>query len=233
MAARRLFSYEQTWTLETNFLDTVFGRYTTEGKIFQFHNYVGLRAAFIDQKQTNFYNANLVNGGSEVGVASSEVNTNSWGIGIRGGTDAQCKIGDGFRFYANGAGDLLYTHYNWHGVSNATIGTIVNWNSDVIQKDIATVRLHLEAELGFLWGIDLNCRNMTNPLRLDFSAGYGFQVFFDQNMFRHFTTAFEEIVTIPATIETVLSGVVASPISNSPNGNLYMQGLRLSASIQY
>ena len=54
-----------------------------------------------------------------------------------------------------------------------------------------------------------------NDYHIDFSAGYGFQVFFNQNMFRHFNDD------------------QMSANSRSPYGNLYIQGLTIAFKLDF
>ena len=90
-------------------------------------------------------------------------------------------------------------------------GTTVGFNFK--QNDVSTLRTHLDLELGIGWGSYLN----KNKLYLDLSAGYGFQVFFDQNMFLHH----------------------AQPLVFTPrytlfySGNLYIQGLTASIKLDF
>ncbi|HSX11430.1 MAG TPA: hypothetical protein VLF94_06940, partial [Chlamydiales bacterium] len=51
---------------------------------------------------------------------------------------------------------------------------------NVRQNDLGYLRTHLDLELGLGWERYLRC----NKLHVDLSAGYGFQVFFGQIMFR-------------------------------------------------
>jgi hypothetical protein len=227
------FSFNQTWKLEMNILDLLIGTLHKGNKIVEWHPYVGLRSQWINQFLINSYTANLVNGGRQVGIAIDNLHTTSWAIGARAGIDAKWLMGSGLFFYSNGAGDLLYTNGTYHGKTLALVPSApppgpVDWHGDVMQKNIQAIKPHLELELGFGWQAYLGCQESAS---IDLSAGYGFQVFFDQNMFRHFTTAFEEISLISAVSELV--GVLATPISTQPDGSLYIHGLRVSLGFTY
>jgi hypothetical protein len=76
-----------------------------------------------------------------------------------------------------------------------------------------TLRTHLDLEFGIAWGSYFD----NNNWHVDLSAGYGFQVFFNQNMFRWFASTYY--------------GSVAQSVS--PNGNLYMHGLTASARFDF
>jgi hypothetical protein len=83
----------------------------------------------------------------------------------------------------------------------------------VRQKDIDYLRTHLELELGFGWGSYFD----NNNWHIDLSAGYALQVFFDQNMFRHFETGNHR----------------TTAYSSLPHGNLYVQGLTATARLDF
>jgi len=231
------FSYDETWDLKMNIADLELGSWSHKRKFIETHPFVGLRGAWIDQTLDVEYVANFVNSGEQVGTTGAMVKTKSWAIGPRGGIATNVKLGKGFKFYAVGAGDLLYTNYKWHGQSFALVPSAglsdvgpVNWKSDSTQSNISTLRSHFDLDLGFRWGICFNDRKS----RFEFSAGYEMQVFFDQNMFRHFTTMIEEIGILAApSVETELIGVVSTPISTEPDGNLYLQGLKVSADFTF
>jgi hypothetical protein len=206
-----------------NFLDLSVGKTTYDGKLFKGHTFFGLRAGWIDQQLFADYTANFTNGGLEVGTSNTNIKTKSWGIGIRAGLDTDWKIGAGFQFYGNGSGDFLYSRYHWQGTSNVTVpGADIFWNSKGTQTNIQEIQLHTELELGFKWSQWFN----RNHARFDVAAGYGFQVFFDQNMFRFFPTAYEQVVVVGGAAE--IGGVVGAPMSIEPSGNLYIHGLRVT-----
>ncbi|MDE3046910.1 MAG: hypothetical protein KGI83_01020, partial [Verrucomicrobiota bacterium] len=82
------------------------------------------------------------------------------------------------------------------------------------QTKLGTLRSHMDLELGFGWGMYLDCNNWY----IDLAAGYGFQVFYDQNMFRRY----------------VESGTgAASANSLVPGGNLYVHGLTATATLDF
>ncbi len=224
------FSFDQTWKLKMNLADLSLGRMSYDGKVFKGRIFLGMRAAWIDQDLQSDFIANLTNGGQEIGFAGTSLQTKSWGVGTRIGLDTTWKIGRGFQFYGNGSGDVLYTEYKYQGISFAEVPTAalpVDWNSNVLQRGISAIRLHTDLELGFKWS---KCFHRQKA-RFDLSAGYGFQVYFDQNMFRFFSTAYEKVAILQAT--SALVGVLAAPLGIAPNGNLYIQGLRVAAAITY
>jgi hypothetical protein len=80
-----------------------------------------------------------------------------------------------------------------------------------VSQEIDYLRTHLDLEMGFGWGTYFDDNNW----HVDLSAVYGFQVFWDQNMFREFSNS-----TMQAK-------------SFAPNGNLYVHGLTLSARFDF
>ena len=194
------------WRLNMDLLDYELGRWGYYGRQAIIRPFVGARAAWIRQKADTSY-ADSVNSDSLIQNES----TNSWAIGPRAGFQTNWMIGEGFRFYGNGAGDILFTRYTKLKSSIETIvaGVLTSFGSTV-EKNLNTLRAHLECELGFGWGTYLDC----NKWHIDLALGYGFQVFFDQNMFRHF----EEAGAIHSTVD---------------NGNLYMQGLNASIRLDF
>jgi hypothetical protein len=190
----------QKWRLNMDIAELTLGRPHYVGTKFVVNPTFGLRGAWIRQYLNNAY----------VGSADGDYNRNqqikSWALGPQIGLDGCWDICGGFRFFGNAEADILYTRYT------TLSSQFVSGDTDytVVEDDYGALRTHLDLELGLGWGTYLNC----NSWYLDFSAGYGFQVFFDQNMFRNFTEA-------------------ATLTSLSPNGNLYIQGMRLKFSLDF
>ena len=67
----------------------------------------------------------------------------------------------------------------------------------------------MDVELGLGWGSYFDCNNW----HVDVTAGYGFQVFFDQNMFRNFNEG--------------------HLVQNLPNGNLNVHGLTATIRLDF
>lgn len=191
----------QSWRLRMDIGELTLGRWHYVGTKLTVRPSFGARGAWIRQKlSTNF----------TTGAATDDsftAKSTSWAVGPQIGLDTNWVLGEGFRFYGNAEGDILYTRFNRLSTTH------VDDEADSVtisQRKYGTVRTHLDLELGFGWGTYLDCNNWY----MDFTAGYGFQVFFDQNMFRRFT-------------ET------ASVNSFSPNGNLYVQGLTVTFRLDF
>jgi len=225
------FSFKESWRLNMDFIDVDMGRWYWVGTALSFRPSVGARGGWINQRLSAQYGmfdtADEVTGPplTELAFASISLKTRSWCVGPRMGINTNWMVGgwgcnmncwDGFRFIGNAYADILYTRYKTssqnqvvnEGVitTDAALGTIAasTWH----QSKINTIRTHLDLELGLGWGSYFD----NNNWHFDLSATYGFQVFFSQNMFRN----------------------GASPIvTRNPVGDLYIQGLTLTARLDF
>jgi hypothetical protein len=195
-------SASETWRLNMDIAELDLGRWYYVGTELTFRPSFGLRAAWIGQKLDVEY----------TGTVSSTVKekTSSWAIGAQAGLNTNWMITSGFRLFGNAEADLLFTKYTNLSFKNTYTNTAL---AGLIskQRQVYAVKPHLDLELGMGWGTYIDCNNWY----LDFALGYGFQVFFNQNMFRHFTD----------------DAAVAN--SNMPNGNLYIQGLTFTAKLDF
>ena len=199
-------SVSQSWNLKMDILQLDLGRWHYVGTKLTTHPYVGARAAWIRQKLELGYDVSSNDGLDD----HLNFKTNSWALGPEVGIDSNWIIGSGFRFFANAEADLLFTRY-----TKASESDVWEDHEDIpfklSQKSINSLRTHLDLDFGFGWGTYLDCNNWY----LDFALGYEFQVFFDQNMFRHHT-------------DDLMIGN-----SNMPNGNLYINGLHFTAKLDF
>jgi len=201
---------DQTWRLKMDIAELTLGRWQYVGTKLTFRPSFGARAAWIRQKlQNNIYQ---VSSGTTVAEQEFTRNSTSWAIGPQMGLDSNWMLGEGFRFYGCGEADILYTRYN--RLSDSHMNEITGDITTTKERDYGTVRTHVDLELGFGWGTYIDCNNWY----MDFTAGYGFQVFFDQNMFRRFNE---------------VSSTVPSYLSQLPNGNLYVQGMTLTFRLDF
>jgi hypothetical protein len=191
----------QKWRLRMDIAELVLGRWNYVGTKLTVRPNIGARGAWIRQNLTAEF------GADGVIVDTIAAKSTSWAVGPQIGLDANWNLGEGFRFFGNAEGDILYTRYNNLSTAHTDDAGEVN---TVSQRKYGTLRTHLDLELGFGWGTYLDCNNWY----MDFALGYGFQVFFDQNMFRRFTQ-------------------VESYNSISPNGNLYVQGLTVTFKLDF
>ena len=202
-SSESFYSGSEKWKIHMDLLDWELARCYFVGTKLTFRPFMAARAAWIRQNlSVNYSNEKTLSFDSSVHQKSQ-----NWGIGPRTGVYTNWLIGEGFRFYGNAAGDVLFTQFtkNYSKVINSD--NIAN--SNVHQKTLNTLRTHVELELGFGWESYFD----NNNWHVDLTAGYGFQTFFDQNMFRNFSNSYAN--------------------SNSPNGNLYMHGLTATARFDF
>lgn len=212
----------EKWKLGMDIIELELGRFCYIGCKLTIRPSFGARAVWIRQaihiSYTNGFTGfsidvpGLLGTGFFVGNRDVHDTSHSWAVGPKLALNTNWMLGCGFRLFGNGEVDILYTRYSLLKEKTVTVGTVVgiidlipinfslsDQTSDK-EKNLDYLRTHLDLELGIGWGTYLNnCKYY-----LDCSAGYDFQVFFDQNMIRH---------------------DVADPGSFIPNGNLYVQGL--------
>ena len=203
-------SANQSWRLKLDVIDLELGRWCYVGTKLVCHPTFGARVDWIRQNLSTEYNVAAVLGGPAADVATVSQKSSSWAIGPKVGFDANWNIGAGFRFFGNTEADLLFTKYT--SLSFSESHTAAAATPFITNQDrVYAVKPHFDLELGFGWGTYIDCNNWY----MDFALGYEFQVFFDQNMFRHFN---DDIMRAN---------------SQLPNGNLYLQGLTASFRLDF
>jgi len=208
----RYFYGHERWNLGMDFIDAEIGRAYYVGSALTFHPTLGLRGAFIRQE----LNVNYLNEASGLPAHNTHISqsAHSWGIGPRVGFCSSWMLGKGFRLYGDGSGDLLFTRYTTlnfnQKISNEVNAIIDGGIIDIKERNIGYLRTHLDLELGFGWGAYF----YANRYHFDIAAGYDFQVFFNQNVFRRFTD------------DSSYSSIL-------PNGDLFIQGLTISAQFDF
>lgn len=203
-------SIGENWALRMDIADLDLGRWHYVGTKLVFHPTFGVRADWLRQNVKVTADRAAVSGGLGADTAVVTEKSRSWAIGPKVGLGTNWNIGAGFRFFGNGEADLLFTKYTRDSFKEThTIAPTETFH--VKQNRIYAVRPHLDLELGFGWGTYLDCNNWY----MDFALGYEFQVFFNQNMFRHFNDA----------------QMIAN--SNLPNGDLFLQGLTASFKLDF
>jgi hypothetical protein len=201
------FSGTESWKLHMDILDWQLARSFYVGTKLSFRPFFAARGAWIRQGLTAAY----TNPSAGTSLARIDVSdkAQSWAVGPRTGISTDWALGEGFRLFGNGGGDILFTQYTTLGNSEER-GTTPR---KVYQRKLNTIRTHLDLEMGIAWGSYFD----NNNWHVDLVAGYGFQVFFNQNMFRQFFG----------------SSIASVGQSTSPNGNLYMHGLTTSARFDF
>lgn len=194
-------AFKAKWLLNLDFLDADLGRWYYVGTQLTFRPSVGMRASWIKQQAKATY-LNINNSGFSMNGINKE---HSWGIGPKFALDTNWMIGDGFRIIGNAEFDILFRQYlrSFHCFNELT-GT----PSLILlkkQSDVNALRSHLDLELGAGWATYFDCHNW----HIDLSATYGFQVFWNENMFDY------------------------NLARNKTYGNLYVHGLTVTARLDF
>ena len=190
---------DEKWRLTLDFLDIALSRSYFSGEHLTFCYFYGARGAWIYQNLSQQFS-------NPTAIVNSSSTTYSWAAGPRVGLNGHWNATQKGRLYGNGAADLLFTRYDARREESSNSNPGYRFR----EGSINTLRAHLELELGIGWGSHF----WDNKWHFDLSAGYGFQVFFNQNMFRAFYNS-------------------DSFAGESPCGNLYIQGLNVTARFDF
>jgi hypothetical protein len=207
---------DQSWSWKMDFLDLSLARSSYSGTKFVLRPLFGARAAWIRQKLKTSYMGSTTYA-STLGYTKStnQDSSVSWGIGPRAGFESNWLLGYGMRLIGNGSLDVLYTRYRLR--KNDQIAFLdgraspIAENISVSQK-IDYLRAHTDLELGFGWGSYFDYDNW----HIDLWATYGFQIFWNQNMFRNF----QDPSSMPGK-------------SIAPNGDLFIHGLTVNGRLDF
>jgi hypothetical protein len=184
-----------SWSLELNFLDTTLRcRHP-----YNLRTSFGLRSSWIDQRRRATYSDILR---SELETKNYE-NTDSFGIGPRICFETEMDLAKGFKLVESTGFDILFTHYRTKGSSSNLFDGQTTLVTNTKHTHINTLRPHLDIEVGARWELDFKHQHV------DFSATYGFQVFWNQNMFS------------------------SDILFNTPNGDLYINGVTFAAKLEF
>ncbi len=200
-------AFNALWRLNMNLLDADLGRWMYAGTQLTFRPSIGARVAWITQNRKCTY-SNIL---SPTSFIEYNEKTNSWGIGPRVSLDMNWLIGMGFRCFGKSEMDVLFTQYHSNSNTSNLLGGVTGLQTEVRQKDINRLRPHVDLELGMGWGKYLGCHDW----HIDISASYGYQIFWNQNMFRW------QSITNP-------------PIRGKlPNGDLMIHGLTATIKLDF
>ena len=205
----------EQWQLNMNILDLNLGKTYFVSDRLSFRSFYGARATFINEKVNisyrNVTNPNFL----PIYQVNVEQKSNSWAVGPRIGLDTSWILGYGLNFYGNTGLDISFTQYptiSFKQETLDTLGQVIKGSlAKVVENNDNQVRLHTDLEFGISWGTHF----YKNKFHTQLKAGYTFQVFFDQDMFRSF-------------VDDQTLGK-----ADSPHGNLYIHGLDLSWGINY
>ena len=205
-------SASQEWKLKFQSLDAALARTYYVGTQLTFRTIMGARFAWFTQTLSDTFTSDgTLNQSAGVRTYHERQNFSSWGAGLMAGLNTKWMLGEGFSMIGNGSFDLLYTRVQTTNTkfSNTVAGaapSVYAFPDD--RPDF--VMPHASLEFGFAWGSYFDCYNW----HVDFAATYGFQVFWDANLFRNFEGS-------------------QAAFSGRGTGNLYMHGLNLSARLDF
>lgn len=205
-------SASQNWTCNLDFLNLEMGRSCYVGRALTVRPAFGVRGVLMRQKLNNSYvNNNITDNNAVTGTSTAQEFVHSWGVGPRVAVYSNWLMGARFRLYGNLATDVTFTQYNEKVNNNFTATSGVTTQNAYENYHLGMLRNHIESELGFGWGSYFDNDNWY----FDLTAGYTWQVFFNQNMFR---SAYAS----------------SSPARGSyDGGNLYINGLTVNVRFDF
>lgn len=194
---------KEAWSLHMDLADWVMGKNYYVTPKIVFHPSFGLRGAWIRQYVSVFYE-------STAQSQLSQHKSHSWGVGPSLALLSNWTLCQNFNLFARGEADILYTRYTTLSAHEADIGSLPG-DTHFHERNLGLLRPHAELALGLSWGGYFSDRGLFGSL----SAEYNFQVFFNQNMFRK-------------RMDDIAIGT-----SIVSNGDLFMQGLTVSARLDF
>lgn len=193
------------WYLNLNTLDWCLSRHYYVGQYLTNRPYFGLRAAFITQRLNAKYTPQAFDQQSRLFTSFNEIS--SWGIGPRVGMDNWWGFCGNYRIFSDVSGGLVYTSYKTKTKQFETTDgendTLIN-----VKSDPNELKFDLQASIGLGWEDYLSY----DRWHVNFSIGYDFLIFFNQNLFRRYLNN--------------SSGQIV-------NGDLYLQGLTVKLGVDF
>lgn len=219
------------WTLNLNILDVELGREFCVSPCLSLRPFMGIRAAWVDQKYNVFNDGHIDFEFDDVSVAigSTEdirMKSKFSGVGVRGGLDSEWKVGCGFSLYGQVAASILWGHLDRHTSEehffdlDVSLGEGVEERSfdlDALvcadqndKKSHGGCRAITDAALGVRWKQFFDC----DRIALTLSVGWEHHCFFDQNRFENIAS-------------------ILRPNPREERGDLYTQGVTFAARLDF
>lgn len=199
------------WTMNLDVVDFNLGRWYYVGTDLTFRAFVGARGQWIGQvHKATYQNTGAVAATGSLATMIVKDRVHSWAVGPEIGLNTKWMLGCDFRLYGNVEADILYTDYTRLSHRESSSGMFSTWAPNLTNNHSGSVRPHMDLELGFAWGSYFD----NNSWYIDLAAGYDFQVFFDQNMFNGIGDDIMRTQRLSA-------------------GNLYLQGLTITARVDF
>lgn len=171
----------EKWKVDLDMIDLEIAKPYYVGTELSFRTFVGYKALFLDQN----LDANYRNESTTETFRTRKKGT-SWGLGPRVGVDTHWIVVGDLYFLGNLANSLLYTRYH----VNQEEQTATNPSQIAIQlKD--TIR-ELRPISEFQLGIGYGTYSFYRGFHFDICATYDFHVYWNQNVFRYFTSNLSE-----------------------------------------
>ncbi len=162
------------WDLELNIADLQLARCYFVGSKLAFRPYFAARAAWINQH----YHINYLPMESTTPYHIHN-SSHSWGVGPSTGISTEWQLGAGVHVVGSAEADILFTRYNVHSTEQQWNDPTVNAIS-LYHRHLIYLQPHSDLEMGLGWETYFNNHNY----HLNLLATYGFQVFWNQNVFR-------------------------------------------------
>lgn len=200
-------SLDSKWKLDIDLITGEIGRKYYVGRNLFIRTFFGAEGGWIDQKLFVNYNT------TQTGILETipyEGDSCNWCAGPRLGIQTEWETSCFFKFIADGSISVLYTEYD-NKYLNQTIegeGTAATIDTNEVRfHNMCFLRPHLNLLFGVSWGNYVHC----NSWFFDVLVGYEANVFFDQNPF----------------------GKPDDTLYTFTNGNLYLHGLVISATVEF
>lgn len=155
------------WELDYDTLDFELSRPFWVSKCVALRPFGGLRSAWINQKDFNTQNTDLSD--TAISFVNVDQRDRFWGIGIRGGLDAQWGLGCGFSIFNGLAGNLLYSY---HSVTykqitgdneNSNTGNFSHYGSAIFDMQIGLRYDWFSCDCCYHLGLDLGWEHHWYP----------------------------------------------------------------------
>lgn len=169
---------EARWKIKMDMLSIQMGRECYFGKKLQITPNFGLKGGWIDQK----YNSDITSFlSTDTTTAQMDNRSKSWLVGPRAGIQSKWQLFKALKIMVNVAGSFLYQDFNTEINQKIPAQTTVTTETRMLEK-----RKQSQVTPNFegLLGLSLDKYFSKNSWHFDFSAGYEFQYYFDQNQIR-------------------------------------------------
>lgn len=199
------------WRLSMDVVDVTLGHLFKKGSFLKMTPFGGVKVAFIRQK----FNIALTETPDIFPSLPAQPiysinNSNSWSVGPRFGSDAIVMLGKGFGIDGRFAFNLLFTEYTkiFHQEDEASSDVFPLGGICASMRDRKTLSPVMECGLGLKWE-----KIFTNGHDISLLANYDFMIWWNQNLMRQMLGQMWNATQF--------------------NGDLYLHGLTLSASLGF